>query len=64
MNLLKWFLQSRKAQLAFVAWLVAGWLTIQGQATIEQFIDSTVLLAGLLIAGIAAEDSASKLRAG
>lgn len=59
-NFLRWFMSSRKALLALVGWIVACVLVIRGMITIEQFIDATLTLTGILIAGIAFEDAAMK----
>jgi hypothetical protein len=55
-------LQSRKFWLAVVALGIAGWQLYQGGIDVGTFIDAMIVVIGLLITAITAEDVAYKLR--
>jgi len=60
LNFAKSLLTSRKFWLAFLAVLGAVVMFGQGAITAEQLVESIVVLAGLVIGGIALEDAAQK----
>ncbi len=64
LDFLKALLQSRKFWLAFLAVLAAVVMFAQGAITAEQLVDAIVVLVGVLIGSIAAEDVAKKISGG
>lgn len=64
LNFLKALLVSRKFWLAFIGVIAAVYMFATGQISADVLVDAIVVLVGLVIGGIAAEDVAKHLKSG